>query len=35
MCEFRNVSPLEYARQFAESIFVNHAAVNTLNSRTP
>ena len=32
MREFRSVTPLEYARQFAEPIFVNDAAVNALTA---
>jgi len=35
MREFHDVTPLEYARQFAEPIFVNDAAVNALSSRAP
>jgi hypothetical protein len=35
MREFRNVTPQEYAHQFAEPIFVNEAAVNALTSWTP
>jgi ankyrin repeat protein len=35
MREFRHVTPVEYARQFAEPIFVNDAAVNAITSRAP
>jgi ankyrin repeat protein len=35
MREFRDVTPLEYACQFAEPIFVNDAAVNAVTSRAP
>jgi hypothetical protein len=34
MREFRDVTPVEYARQF-EPFFVNDAAVDALTSRAP
>jgi hypothetical protein len=33
MREFHDVTPVEYARQFAEPMFVNDAAVNALTAR--
>jgi ankyrin repeat protein len=33
--EFRDVTPVEYARQFAEPIFVNAAAVDAIIARVP
>jgi ankyrin repeat protein len=35
MREFRDVTPVEYARQFAEPTFVNGAAVDILTARVP
>jgi ankyrin repeat protein len=35
MREFRDVTPAEYGRQFAEPTFVNDAAVNALTSGVP
>jgi ankyrin repeat protein len=35
MREFRDVTPVEYARQLVEPIFVNNAAVDALTARVP
>ncbi|MEO8660067.1 MAG: hypothetical protein ABI693_16470 [Bryobacteraceae bacterium] len=35
MRQFRDVTPVEYALQFAEPIFVNPAAVDALTEREP